>query len=269
MIRARCPVCTQPLEPVAGVWRCENGHDFDVARQGYVNLLTVEQKHSKNPGDTRAQVAARKEFLDEGHYSSIADTVCEILAGDRPTSVLDAGCGEGYYLTQLQHHLPDADCWGLDISKEAVRYAAARNKKARWLVGTAVRLPFADESFDCVISMFALTAPAEFARVLKPGGIFLQVLAGEEHLMALKRLIYPEILRREKVLHPALEGFVLEESRTLEFPVLLQENRQVQNLFAMTPHFFRITKDGAANIAAAETLDDTAQVVLNRFRVMR
>jgi len=176
-----CPVCAQTLQKDEGCWRCENRHSFDVARQGYVNLLTVDRKHAKHPGDTKEQVAARKAFLDAGYYAPIAETVCRLTTPLQPRSVLDAGCGEGYYLTQLQARLPDTEFAGLDISKDAVRFAAVRNKQALWLAATAAAIPFPDSSFDGVLSMFALTVEQEFARILTPHGWYLQVIAGPEH----------------------------------------------------------------------------------------
>ena len=174
MIQVICPVCGAALEPQGTAWRCVQGHCFDVARQGYVNLLTVTQKHSRHPGDTREMVAARRAFLDAGWYAPIAKTLTDLVRRFCPeaASVLDAGCGEGYYLSQLGW-VPER--WGIDISRDAVRYAAARDRGAHWLTATAAHLPFADGGFDCVLSMFALTAGAEFFRVLRPGGIFLIV----------------------------------------------------------------------------------------------
>lgn len=261
-----CPVCGLELNKEDRTWRCPAGHCFDQARQGYVNLLTVDRKHARHPGDTKEQVAARKAFLDAGFYAPIARTLCQMTAPLRPRAVLDAGCGEGYYLTRLQEKLPQAEFAGLDISKDAVRFAAVRNKRALWLTGTAAALPFPDGSFDGVLSMFALTVEGEFARVLAKNGWYLQVLAGPEHLMALKRIIYPEILHREKTLHPALTGFRLEQTRTLEFSFTVDSAQQVQNLLSMTPHFWRISKDGAARLAATECLSDRAQVIFNLYR---
>ena len=263
-----CPVCGSPLTAQERVWCCEQAHSFDVARQGYVNLLTVDRKHSLHPGDTKEMVAARKAFLDAGYYAPIAQTVCALLQTyhPAPSAILDAGCGEGYYLTKAAEAFPDAELWGVDISKDAVRYAAVRNKKAHWLTGTAAALPFADGSFDIVLSMFALTVAGEYARVLKDGGIFLQVLAGEEHLMGLKRLIYPEILRKPKQQAQQLDGFTLCEHQILEFPINVETAAQVQNLLSMTPHFWRISKEAAARLAEMQSLSDTAQVVLNVYR---
>ena len=171
MIQVICPVCGAALEPQGAAWRCVQGHCFDVARQGYVNLLTVTQKHSRHPGDTREMVAARRAFLDAGWYAPIAGALADLVRRFCPAAeaVLDAGCGEGYYLSQLGW-IPER--WGIDISRDAVRYAAARDRSAHWLTATAAHLPFADGGFDCVLSMFALTAGAELFRVLRPGGVF-------------------------------------------------------------------------------------------------
>lgn len=261
-----CPVCGQPLVRQEQSWQCGNRHCFDIARQGYVNLLTVDRKHARHPGDTKEQVAARKAFLDGGFYAPIVRQLCRMTVPLQPSAVLDAGCGEGYYLTQLQKQLPQTEFAGIDISKDAVRFAAVRNKQALWLTGTAAALPFPAGSFDGVLSMFALTVENEFDRVLRPGGWFLQVLAGPEHLMGLKQIIYPEILRKEKTLHADLSGFVLEQTETLEFSFALDDGGQIQNLLSMTPHFWRISKEGAARLAAATHLADTAQVIFNLYR---
>lgn len=261
-----CPVCGQALTAQSNTWQCPNRHSFDVARQGYVNLLTVDRKHAKHPGDTKEQVAARKAFLDAGYYAPIAQKVAELTVPFAPKAVLDAGCGEGYYLTQLQNHLPETEFAGIDISKDAVRFAAVRNKQALWLTATAAALPFPENSFDGVISMFALTVEEEYVRVLTANGWYLQVIAGTEHLMGLKSIIYPEILRKEKTLQPDLKGFTLETSETLEFTFTLNDPQQIGNLLSMTPHFFRISKEGAARLAETVTLTDTAQVIFNLYR---
>ena len=260
-----CPICQKALSTDGPSWRCENGHSFDVARQGYVNLLPVQQKHSLHPGDSRLMVAARRNFLSAGYYTPIAETMRELVKTYAPEarSVLDAGCGEGYYLSFLTD-LPER--WGIDISKEAVRMAAGRDKSARWLTATAAHLPFSEQSFDCVLSMFALTAEEEFARVLRPGGIFLQVLAGSDHLMALKNIIYPKILHKEKEQHRDLDGFDLIHSRTIEFDFELNDREMVHNLLCMTPHVNRISREGAQALDATEHLKDRAQVVFNVYR---
>ena len=260
-----CPICGKPLTTERPCWRCEDGHSFDVARQGYVNLLPVQLKRSLHPGDTREQVHARRRFLCAGFYAPIADNVAELL-GNKATRVLDIGCGEGYYLRRLGEAFPQMTRWGMDISTDAVRLAAGADKVATYFVGTAAHLPFKDGSFDAITSLFALTVPEEFRRLLPEGGWYLQALTEDDHLQNLKALIYPELTHREKQLSPELPGFTLIRQRDLKFDIMLTENQQIQDLLAMTPHYWRITKEGAQRAAKATTLHDTAHIRLNLYR---
>lgn len=260
-----CPVCSEPLAWGEHSCRCAAGHSFDIARQGYVNLLTVDRKHSLNPGDTREQVAARRQFLDGGFYAPIADALLEEASLRSITGpILDVGCGEGYYSSHVARGL-GADLTGLDISKEAVRCAAGRYKDARWLCATAAKLPVADHSAGLVMSLFALTVPEEFHRVLMPEGYYFQVLAAEDHLMGLKRIIYPELKHKSKDSVPEIPGFVLEKSRPIRF-FFTAEGAQVQNLLYMTPHVYRIGAEGAEKLRQTEVLSDEASCILNIYR---
>lgn len=267
MITLLCPVCRAPLTKENTCLRCENGHSFDVARQGYANLLPVEQKHSLHPGDTKEMVAARRRFLSAGYYAPIAEAVCTLLKTYAPeaNSLLDVGCGEGYYTRAIAGALPSLERWGMDISKDAVRYCAGQDKGGHFFVGTASHLPFEDGSFSVLLSMFALTLPEEFARVLEKNGIFIQVLAGENHLPALKNIIYPELHHKEKLSHPELPGFRRIAEKTLEFSFDLSGAESVSDLLSMTPHVWRISKEGAERLKRTQTLCDTAQVILNVF----
>lgn len=264
-MRLRCPVCGAPLVLGEKVYTCPQGHSFDVARQGYCNLLPVTKKHSKSPGDTKEQVQARRAILSGGFYRPIADMLCRLAVPLKPNTVVDAGCGEGYYLNTLREALPQADLLGLDISKEAVRCAAGRYKSITWLTATAADMPLFEESADLLLSLFALTAPGEFHRVLAPGGHFLQVLAGEDHLLGLKSIIYPELFHKEKISHPVLPGFTLQKTETLEFTFTLEEHQMVENLLYMTPHVYRINQAGLERLRATPRLTDTAQVIFNLY----
>ncbi len=260
-----CPLCGCELNQVDRSWACPRGHSFDIARQGYVNLLTVSQKHSLNPGDTREQVLSRRAFLEEGHYAPIARTLIETakeLGISGP--ILDVGCGEGYYSAQLADAL-GAELTGFDISKEAVRCAAAKYKGPTWLTATAAHIPVADGSAGLITSLFALTIPEEFSRCLQDGGYYFQVLAAQDHLLGLKAIIYPELKLREKDSVPDLPGFSLVKSIPIRFTFTV-EGEQVQNLFSMTPHVFRIGKAGAENLRKTQKLTDTASCVLNVYR---
>ena len=259
-----CPICGNLLTKVDKSYRCEKNHSFDIARQGHVNLLPVQNKRSLNPGDTAQQVVSRRAFLDGGFYAPIREALCQLAKDHNCTGpILDVGCGEGYYSAQLANIL-DADLLGLDISKEAVRYAAGRYKNATWICASAAHLPVKDGSCGLLTSLFALTMPEEFHRVLRTDGIYIQVLAAEDHLLGLKNIIYPELHHKEKFTTPDISGFRLLESRKLQFTFTV-EGQQVQNLLSMTPHVYRISKEGADRLRRTEVLTDTASVVLNLY----
>ena len=260
-----CPICGETLTKQDKSYVCPGRHSFDIARQGHVNLLPVQQKRSLNPGDTAQQVAGRRAFLDGGFYAPIRQALCALAKAHHCSGpILDIGCGEGYYSAGLAEAL-EAELLGLDISKEAVRYAAGRYKNATWICASAAHLPVKDQSFGLLTSLFALTMPEEFKRVLGPDGAFIQVLAAEDHLLGLKNIIYPELHHKEKFTTPDIPGFRLAESRKLQFTFTV-EGEQVQNLLSMTPHVYRISKEGAARLAATERLTDTASAVLNVYR---
>lgn len=263
-----CPICREPLERESSTLRCSNRHSFDIARQGYTNLLTVQQKHSLHPGDTREQVLSRREFLGSGAYQPIVDAIiqaAEEFSASGP--LLDVGCGEGYYATQLATAI-HAELVGVDISKEAVRCAAGKYKDAQWICATAAHLPVQDSSAGLLTSLFALTLPGEFHRCLRKDGLFFQVLAAENHLLGLKSIIYPELKHKPKDTVPELPGFALLRSQPIQFS-FTAEGTQVQNLLSMTPHAHRITKEGAARLQQTARLTDTASCVLNVYRAVK
>jgi len=259
----RCPICGNILYKEERSCRCENNHSFDVARQGYVHLLPVQNKRSLNPGDTRQQVLARREFLEGGFYAPISEALNKLAEGCKGP-VLDAGCGEGYYSSRLAKHL-NAELVGVDISKEAVRCAAASYKNATWLCASAARLPVADGSVGLITSLFAFTDAAEFHRVLKPGGRFIRVLAAPDHLPELKKVIYDRVLHKEKEGMTDLPGFTLVKTVPVRFSFTV-EGEQVQNLLSMTPHVYRISKAGADRLRQTEKLTDTASCILGLYK---
>lgn len=174
-----CPLDGDPLTCDSRVWRCPVGHSFDIARQGYTHLLPVQNKRSRNPGDSKDMVAARRTFLNAGFYQPIADAVNRLILADAPgegvLSCLDAGCGEGYYLRQLANAAGERqtlELLGVDISKWAVLAAAKQDKRPAWAVGTNARLPVLSGSVDRVLCLFGFPVYSEFARVLKPGGSY-------------------------------------------------------------------------------------------------
>ncbi|MGF2688553.1 putative RNA methyltransferase [Marinobacter sp. DUT-3] len=266
-----CPLDGDPLTHVDTAWRCPAGHSFDIARQGYTHLLPVQNKRSRNPGDSKEMVAARRNFLNGGFYQPIADAVNRAVLADAPgegmLSCLDAGCGEGYYLRQLAAAAGERqtlELLGVDISKWAVLAAAKQDKRPAWVVGTNARLPVLPGSVDRVLCLFGFPVYSEFARVLKPGGQLLQVDAGPWHLRELREIIYPTLKpeKNEDVVTP--EGFTTLETTTERFPLELTSQEQISDLLAMTPHLYRASAEGIERASALDSLAVTVEVRLTR-----
>lgn len=268
-----CPLEGDALQPMGTRWCCAAGHSFDVASQGYTHLLPVQNKRSRDPGDSKEMVAARRRYLDSGVYQPIAARVSRIVLADLPAdgrlSCLDAGCGEGYYLRQLAAEVGEAQTLavlGLDISKWAVQAAAKREKRMTWVVGSNARLPVRTATLDRLLCLFGFPVYAEFARALRPGGELLQVDAGPDHLRELREIIYPSLKppRGGETAVPA--GFAHVETDSLCYPIELGSAEQIADLLTMTPHLYRATAEGLARAHALTQLSLTVDVRLTRWR---
>ncbi len=256
-----CPLCGKPLLPDGNSLRCENRHTFDRGKSGYVNLLLVNEKHAKIPGDNKGMVNARRDFLEKGYYAPLAaafsQTAAEAICNIPQPVVLDAGCGEGYYTDAMQKALEQAGCtpelFAVDISKFAADKCARRCKSAECAAASVFRLPLAEESCDLVTSLFAPYAGEEFRRVLKPGGKFLMVIPGEMHLWELKEALYDQPYRNE-VKDCALEGFQFLERKTVESEIFLPNPTDIQNLFGMTPYAYKSSVESDRRLRALTEL---------------
>ncbi len=266
-----CPLDGAPLVREGMSWRCADGHCYDIAGQGYSNLLPVQLKRSRDPGDSKEMVAARRRFLNAGHYQPIADAVARLTLDGLPdrAACLDAGSGEGYYLRRLaaiaEQQGQSLAVLGLDISKWAVLVAAKQDKLPTWVVGSNARLPILDGTLDRLLCLFGFPVYTEFARVLRPGGQLIQVDAGPDHLAELRAIIYPTLKaeRPAKVETPA--GFQPIASENQRFGFTLHGQEPIADLLAMTPHLFRASAEGKARLAALNELALTADVRLTRY----
>ena len=265
--RLTCPLDQCVLRAEGQQLRCEHGHSFDVGKPGYVNLLPVQHKRSRSPGDSKEMVAARYDFLSAGLYAPVASLVAETVAPlcHSDTLLLDAGCGEGYYLDQLLQALPltPANCYGLDISKWAVQRAARRRDDVNWLVGTNRQPPLLPGSVDLLLCMFGFESYPGFSAAMKAGGHLVLVQAGPDHLRELREIIYPAV--KEKAL-PGSEaaqaaGLCLTFSERRQYHIALNAKRLAQ-LLVMTPHLYRATADGKAAAAALDSLTVTLDVCI-------
>ncbi len=267
-----CPLDGTPLHCTGSAWTCASNHSFDIASQGYTNLLPVQNKRSRDPGDSKDMVAARRRFLTAGFYQPIAAAVSRAVLTDLPAdasiSCLDAGCGEGYYLHQLAAAVPDEQTLallGLDISKWAVLSAAKQDKRPNWVVGSNANLPVLSGTLDRVLCLFGFPVYAEFARVLKPGGLLVQVDAGPDHLRELREIIYPSLRPERMTEMPTPAGFSRLPTEMLRFSIELTSAEQIADLLAMTPHLYRAKAEGRAEAAALTALSLSVDVRLTCF----
>jgi 23S rRNA (guanine745-N1)-methyltransferase len=256
-----CPLCQGALTALDNGVACPAGHRFDRARQGYLNLLPVQHKKSRDPGDNAAMVEARRRFLDGGHYAPLARRLAELAAERQPDRWLDIGCGEGYYTAQLADALPEADGYALDISREAVKRACRRTPNLTWLVASMARVPLADASCQLLASVFSPLDWQEAQRLLAPGGGLLRMGPTRGHLMQLRERIYDEVRDYDDQKHLALipAGMALAHSETLEYTLHLDSAEARADLLAMTPHGWRASAERRAAVIA-EPFDVTVSI---------
>lgn len=264
----RCPVCGEALRLNERSFSCENRHSFDKAKEGYVNLLLANKKNSSDPGDNKAMLASRRAFLERDFYKPLSMRLGELIQqycieGDEghqhALSVLDAGCGEGYYLAQLAQQLrADTHFFGTDISRAAMRMAAKRYGKAypamQFAVASSYDLPLPDAAVDVVVRVFAPASDAEILRVLKPGGICLWAHPGAQHLFALRQLIYDHPQPHEMP-NTQVAGFEHCEDVQVTYPLHLPDAEAVGALLEMTPYYWSASADKQAYCQALQSLD--------------
>ncbi len=278
----QCPVCREPLLVTPDGYQCAAMHSFDAARQGYVNLVLAHNKHSKEPGDDPDMIISRRRFLDQGYYNPISDGISEtigtVLAGlvpDNECSVLDAGCGEGFYLQRLKEalaHAPEVHLpityHGIDVSKFAVRQATQRDRTMTWFVASINDLPFLDTSLDLVLNVFSPANILEFARILKQSGSLVFVSPGPRHLNGLREIIYP--ITREHaapaITEKAQELFSPATVSRITYPLELQGNQVIMDLLAMTPYYWNIDRETKAKVAALDRLQLDVDVEIRVFK---
>ncbi len=266
----RCPVCGDGLVPEyenkCFVCRGNAGsakhHSFDIARQGYVNLLLPNQKGSTDPGDSKMMVKARTDFLDAGYYQPFSDAInriCKEMLDGKSGIIADAGCGEGYYTKRLASSLPDCEIRGFDLARDAVSHGASSARlsqinNVRFGVASLFDMPLSDGAAEGVICLFAPVAEGEFARIVKKNGFLVIGVPGEDHLFGLKSAIYSEpyrnALRRDE-----LSLFEPVSVERVSYGITLRTNEDIKNLFRMTPYYWKTSEADMAKLDMLDTLE--------------
>lgn len=263
-----CPICHTPLTLDSKTFRCVNKHSFDLAKEGYVNLLPVQLKQSKQPGDNKAMVNARRAFLEKGYYQPLVEKLKLLILeyGDDHGQILDAGCGEGYYTHQL------VDCeqniYGVDIAKEAIKRAAKKYKSTHFCVATLSHLPFTNDTFRALVSVYAPIIEAEFTRVLKQQGILITVTPAKNHLHALKEKIYINAQQHDENKSP-IEHLDLVHQEQLSYDMNLTCGEDVLNLLSMTPFAFKASEQVKASLLQLSHFNCQADFLIRVYQKSR
>lgn len=273
-----CPHCQSPLRVADKTWLCDGSqnakntqHPFDVARQGYVNLLPVQNKKSKDPGDSQESIECRNRFLSQGYYQPLQQLLSTItgsidIGNSHSSTWLDVGCGEGYYTQAIAQSLSaeNASLIALDISKPAVALLArtAKQSNALWyqvdvddasiaqgaaiypMVASASRLPLTDDNLTGISSIFSPILPEEFARVLQLGGRLIIAKPDSGHLQSVREALFDEVRPHDsdKFLDSLAPFFKLEKTHDVQAALSLDE-QSLSNLLTMTPYSYRARAD--------------------------
>lgn len=270
-----CPLDGLALERHEGSLLCGSGHCFDIAKQGYVNLLPVQHKASLNPGDSESMVEARRRVMAAGVFYELAaaiaarvEQVWEPMLGCE-LKLLDAGCGEGFYTDYLRQGLMIAghtcDVAGVDIAKPAIMAAAKHYSDIVWIVASNKRLPFDRGGLDMITSIFGFPCWPEWAALQEQGQCVVLVDAGPKHLLELRELIYDEVqMHAPPAVTAALAaGYVLADEQLVSYQFQVKTRELCDDLLHMTPHGHRVAPEVlAATLASFEGCYVTIEAVI-------
>jgi 23S rRNA (guanine745-N1)-methyltransferase len=248
-----CPVCKETLHQQEKTLLCSKGHSYDIAREGYVNLLLANQKASKEPGDSPEMLRARRNFLNSGYYRRLAENVADIIIRhidktDENVTILDAGCGEGYYtdhISRIPAIISRCSICGIDVSREGVKLSAKRKNEVHWGVASVHSIPLPEKSVNIILNIFAPHDDDEFSRITADNGILISVTPGPEHLKGLKEELYDNVTEHSNK-HPEIKGFDVRQTDSLKYEFTVIWPQIKNDLLKMTPYYWR-TKPGRIN----------------------
>jgi 23S rRNA (guanine745-N1)-methyltransferase len=261
-MQLKCPACQNILTIQNKSYVCSQNHNYDIAKNGYVNLLLAQHKKSKSPGDSKMMLQNRRLFLEAGYYTQLATLISKLVAKYIGTSkvanLLDIGCGEGYYLDFVAKHNQNINICGIDIAKNGIELTAKRFKPLKQnqilAVASAYNLPFFENNFDLSLSIFSPICPVETNRVLKNNGILISVGSGAEHLSGLTNRIYEKVLPHSGNQLKLGDNFKLLESLKINENIVV-ENNFVEHLLAMTPYYWHASIEKQQSILQLEKLE--------------
>ncbi len=254
MKKLKCPNCELSLNKFENSYKCAKGHCFDVAKQGYLNLyLNKGLVH----GDDKLMVNARNNFLNEGYYLKFRDQLTKVLKkySSNESYILDSGCGEGYYTNHFSHGL---DVVGLDLSKNAIIKACKNSDNVDYIVGSCYYLPFEDQTFEVVVSIFSPLADSEYLRVLKSEGKLIVGVPLADHLWELKELIYDNPYKNDDT-RIEIPGFKEIDYFEVKDKILIKNNQLINDLFSMTPYYYKTSLKDKEKLVGVKELEVNIQ----------
>lgn len=257
MTKFICPICRGSLTQKDKTLICENNHSYDLSRYGYVNLMRSQKSSKKRHGDDKLMLNARHNFLEKGWYKPLLEALQQCvtsIAGGRNITLLDVGCGEGYYTANIHYALPGSAVYGIDISKDALICATKRDRELSLAVASCTEIPMADKSCDIVLNIFSPTAADEYARVLKADGYLIKAVPLEMHLFGLKKSIYDNPYKNKEE-NIELKGFTVSEFKEIKYTLILESNDDIVNLFKMTPYYYKTSREDQAKLNSLEHLE--------------
>lgn len=269
-----CPSCKALLlTNNLGQFQCPSGHSFDLAKEGYLNLLLANKKKSIAPGDNKLMIEARRAFLKEGYYDplvlQINDAIRSLNIISSNLKILDIACGEGYYTEHVLNSIfgKSSEIIGLDISKYAIRRAAKKYTDPLFVVGSAFDLPILDHTLDLILSIFGPVDAASFSKVLDKNGFLVCVTAGENHLKELALLIYDQFRPHKQSLISKLDShFELLSNESLIFELDLNLTLHIIDLLKMTPYYYNCSEERMENILKITSLKLTCDFNISIFK---
>ncbi|MBR6781175.1 MAG: methyltransferase domain-containing protein [Clostridia bacterium] len=261
-----CPVCSAAFSQSGNSVRCANGHCFDFAKEGYLNLLTGNRKKGSETGDNKDMALCRRAFLSKGCFDTLLNAVDAVFTDHcaEESVILDICCGEGYYSDTLKQRHPQAEIIGFDLSKEMIRLAAKRKSGNAYAVANLFHIPLPDNSIDFAFHLFAPFDETEFLRVLKPGGILVSAVAGENHLWQMKEILYDAPYKNDE--KPPKTELAFIEKRHAESKIHLDNSEDIFAMFKMTPYFYHTPSEGIRRLEQTPQLDTEISFALYVYR---
>jgi len=266
----KCPKCNKVLSKYHNesniIYKCKENHSYDLNKKGYLHLLLSNQMNSKDPGDNKEMMEARRNFLSKGYYDGLRDQLNNLVSNNQ--FVLDLGCGEGYYTSSFAKN--NQNIIGTDISKSMIQEASKELKiydNLYYIISSNNNIPIIDNAIDCIVNCFAPIDLKEAKRVFTKDGKLFKIIPGEKHLFELKELLYdkPYLNKVERIND---SSYQLNKSYSVNYKINLNKE-DLKNLFKMTPYYFKTKGNGLEKIEKIDSLTITLDFIIDEYNIIK